>query len=318
MKKHVCTILALAAFTAVSVSTVVSADDITIHTSIGDGEVTYTEGEEVSITGAELASKVARALMNLKTVDGLIDAGVDASLQMGEDILPISAELICSLGKSEDETYTNINYSLNLFGDESYHTIEEYTWTDGEQIYRASKSGDDEWSVETTYDIFDSVDVTVDENNDEISEHIIPQGNLYEQDGKSYYACIIDSDTVLSVVDDLDQDAGFDETVRDILGDNNFSIVFLVDAESGMPHAFSVELPHFEGKLPGDLFGSEEDITFSLNDAHITAIITDSDGQVEIPEEVLSAPVKSDDTDEFSFAGILDSLTDALGLNEEY
>ena len=32
---------------------------------------------------------------------------------------------------------------------------------------------------------------------------------------------------------------------------------------------------------------------------HITAIITDRDGQVEIPEEVLSAPVKSDDSDEF-------------------
>lgn len=157
----------------------------------------------------------------------------------------------------------------------------------------------------------------MDENNDEISEHITPQGHLYEQDGKSYYACIIDSDTILSAVDDLDGDAGFDEMAKDILGDNKFSIVFLADAESGMPHAFSIELPHFEGKLPGDLFGSEEGITFSLNDAHITAIITDSDGQVEIPEEVLSAPVNSDDTDAFPFAGILDSLTEALGLNEE-
>ena len=114
MKKPVCMILTLAALAAVSVSTLVSADDITIHTSVGRGEITYTEGAEVSITGAELASKVARALMNMKKVDGFVDAGLDASLIMGKETMPVSAELICNHGKSGDETYTSINYSLLL------------------------------------------------------------------------------------------------------------------------------------------------------------------------------------------------------------
>ena len=319
MKKPVCMILTLAALAAVSVSTLVSADDITIHTSVGRGEITYTEGAEVSITGAELASKVARALMNMKKVDGFVDAGLDASLKMGKETMPVSAELICNHGKSGDETYTSINYSLNLFGEESDNVIEDYTWKDGEQIYRARRSEDDggneAWSVETTYDIFDSIDVAVDENNAEISKHIAPEGHLYEHDGKSYYACIIDSDTLLDAVDVFDKDGGYNKTAGSILDGNKFNIIFLADAESGMPHAFSIELPSFESKLPGDLFGSKEDIAFSLNDAHITAIFTDRDGQVEIPEEVLSAPVKSDDSDEFPFAGILDSVADTLGLN---
>ena len=317
MKKSVCIILALAALTAVSVSTIVSADDITLHTSIGKGEVTYTEGAEVSISGEELALKIAKALMNLKTVDGFVDAGLNASLETEKETLPLTAEVICSLGKSEDETYTNISYSLNLFGDKYDNMIEDYTWEDGEKIYRATKSGDGEWSVEATYDIFDSIDVTVEENNDAFSEHITPESHLYEHDGKSYYACMIDSDELLAAVDDLDGDADYDKMAGDILGGNKFNIVFLVDAETGMPHALSLEISPFTNKMPGEILSSEKDITFSLNDAHVTAFIYNTDGQVEIPEEVRSAPVKLDDKIELSVPGLLNFLADVFESKEE-
>ena len=272
------------------------ADDVVVRTSVGSGEVTFTEtGEDVAIDEEELNTLVKSSLDSIKEddIDIFVDADIDGTLNFGEGSeLPLKASLIGSIDKFLDNVHTSIHYNYNAMGSEDEGSYEAYTWLDGDKKLTAVFNEDDEeeWSVSSTdaeEGIFDSV-----EENSESFKISGLQPKLYEEDGQKYYVCLYDLATLVETAGDFEMLQGFDSMVTDIVGDNEVTAVVVINAETGLPRAISISASEAEGTIPGDIFGVDEEVSYSVPSLYATVLFDNNGEEVVIPEEVLSAPVE--------------------------
>ena len=273
------------------------ADDVVVRTSVGSGEVIFTEtDEDVAIDEEELDTLVKSSLDSIKEedIDIFVDADIDGTLNFGEGAeLPIKASLIGSIDKFLDNVHTSIHYNYNAMGSEDEGSYEAYTWLDGDKKLTAVFNEDDEeeWSVSSTDAGEDGILDSVEENSESFKISGL-QPKLYEENGQKYYVCLYDLATLVETAGDLEMLQGFDSMVTDIVGDNEVTAVVVINAETGLPRAISINASEAEGTIPGDIFGVDAGIPYSVPSLYATVLFDDNGEEVVIPEEVLSAPVE--------------------------
>ena len=308
--KKICIALATATLLA-SLSTVVYADDVIVRTSVGSGEVKFTEtSEKADITADELTELVKNSLKEISkhnTLNGFFDASANISLKLDEENqMPIKAEAIGNIDRYDDTLYANFHYSYDVMGQSDSQNFEAYSWEDGDKTYSATFT-DNEWSVtESQKPINDALDELSESLESEEAQKFsldALQPNLYEEDGTKYYVCIYDKDTMINTAEAFEGAEMYTSMADQIAGDNDVQLVFIINAETGMPRALSINASGASGSLPGELFGAESNIEFSCDDLYATVLLSEDADTIEIPEEVLNTQATT----------MEDSLTELFG-----
>jgi hypothetical protein len=302
---------------AVLMTSAVLADDISVRTSVGSGEVVFTETSETAdISAEELSDLVKDGLKNLdeyNAFNGFLDAEVNVALKVDEENqMALSASAIGLLNKNEDNAYANFFYSLEGLGDPQSGNFEAYHWVDDGTHYTAVSNGDD-WDVEKE-DIVSlalealSDSMETDEVEDVSLDALLP--NLYEdEDGNPYYVCLYDKDTIMDTADDIDAISLYASMADGILGDNNVKLIVVVDAQTGLLRAVSLDASGISGELPGELLGGEGTLEFSGEDLYVTLLLDTTEETIEIPEEVLSASAEIEDNGlDIDLGGLVSSV----------
>lgn len=301
-KVRTASVFAVMALTA-SVSACVSADDVTVRTSVGSGEITFTETDEAAdIDIEELTGYVTGTIKNLdglKELHGFADVSADISLKADENTeMPVKVNMTGTLSKDGSCSYMDAHYSYDVMGNTGEDSREVYTWEEEGVTYMA-RSGSDGWKVSASgkFDDFtSSLKYALDEHEMDsfVLSGLLP--NMYELDGKKYYICVYDADTMLDEADKLEAAAAYTGMFGDTLKENGAKAVIAIDAGSWLPRAVSFDASGASGSLPGFMFDSENDISFTANDLYATLLLEASTDAVEIPEEVLNTAVSEDDS----------------------
>ena len=131
MKKMM--LVAAAGVFSAAMATGALADDISVRTSIGSGEVVFTQTDKTAdITAAELTARVKDALKkagDLDAFDALLDAEADISIKLGEENqMGIQASAICSVEEFEHKEHASLFYSLEGLGEPQSSKYEAYHW----------------------------------------------------------------------------------------------------------------------------------------------------------------------------------------------
>ena len=71
-------------------------------------------------------------------------------------------------------------------------------------------------------------------------------------------------------------------------------LTVVVNAETGLLRAVSLNASGIAGQIPGELMGGEGSFEFSANQLYATFLLYPEAQDIEIPEEVLNAPVESE------------------------
>jgi hypothetical protein len=273
----------------------VSADEIVLKTSIGSGEVEFTEGEETDMTIEELTELVKEATKGINDLDfdAILCAQADVTLNVEGTEMPLKVDVIGNAEKEGTSYHAKGHYSMNMFGSEDGMDFDSYSWTDGDTTYAAYSLNGEEWGVTSdtsTQDMMESGLEQVDSfDASSIPEGITLRDHLYEQDGKTYYALTADTASLLNAASSVDAAADYVDMVTSIVGDNDVFVVVLIDAETYLPHILAVDASDANGSLPGDLMGLESELEYTANDLYATTFIDIPGFGVEIPEEVLEA-----------------------------
>jgi hypothetical protein len=289
------TSIALSALVVASMASAVSADEIVVRSSIGSGEVVFTEGEETDMTIEELTELVKEAAQGLNEVDfdSILCAQADITLNMGGSEMPIQFDVIGDAEKEGSVYHAAGHYSSNMFGSESGMNFDTYSWTDGETSYSAVSTDGDEWEVTSDTSAQDMMDSGLEQvdsfDSSQIPEGITLRDHLYEQDDHTYYALTADADSILDAAGSVDAAADYVDMVSSVIGDNDISVVILIDAETFLPHILAVDASDAYGTLPGAIMGLDSDLEYSANDLYATLFIDLPGSGVEIPDEVLEA-----------------------------
>ena len=320
MKKMIAA--AAAAMLAASMVTTAFADDVSVRTSIGSGEVAFTEtSEAVDVSAEELTQLVKDAISaaeELEVFSGLVDAEANVSLAFDEEnSMNINASVIGTMDKSGDNGYASFFYSLEGLGDPQSAKYETYHWVDGDTHYTAVSDGSS-WKVEEEDFISQLLEqvsgaVESDQADQFTLDEATLQPNLYEdEDGNKYYVCIYDKDMAMNSAGSIEGVDMYASMADGILGDNDLQMIVVVSAETHLPRAVSLNASGASGQLPAELLGGEGSLEFSADDLYVTFLMDTFEQEIEIPEEVLNTSVSEDE-------GLLDldlgSLLGAVGMD---
>ena len=89
------------------------------------------------------------------------------------------------------------------------------------------------------------------------------------------------------LVADMEETEGYVETVKGIVGDNDFNVTVMVNAETGIPYVFSVDASGAKGDFSGEMLGMNGVVTYSCDDLYATAVIEACTDEIDVPEEIL-------------------------------
>lgn len=315
---------AVAAVFAASMASAVFANDVAVRTSIGSGEITFTEtSEKADISARELTERVKKSLKEageLDVLNAFMDVEADVSLKFDEENqMGLTASFIGTMNKNGDDGYANFFYSLGGFGDSQSGNYTAYHWVKDGEHYTAVSDGDG-WTVEkedVMTQALEQMSVYMDsEQLDQVWLEGV-QPNLYkDENGKLYYVCLSDLGTLMNIAASIDGFDSYSALIASIIGDNEVKMIAVVDVESGLPHAFSLDASNAVGQFPAELFGGEGAFEFGSGDLFIT-LLADTDAQeIEVPEEVLNTPVKEEDSFDLNLNEVL-SAAGLLGAETE-
>ena len=286
-------------------STAAFADDISVRTSIGSGEVVFTETTEpVDISGKELNERIKGTLKGLNDIDkmnGFLDAQLDATIKLDEqNQLGMKADIVCSLEKYEKSGHANIHYFIDMMGFTDAKDSEMYTWEDNGVKYNAERDRDDnDWDVSASSaldELTGNVTESIENNENAFLSADTLQPFFYEENGKKYYVCIYTKDDIAKASEAID--GGNTASMIDGIAGEDAKLIIVVDAETGMPRAISADLSNAAGTFPGEMFGMETPVELTCNDCYFTVLADNDVNPVEIPEDVLNTPVDDDDDDD--------------------
>ena len=296
MKKMI--LAAITAALAVSFVPAVYAEDVVVRTSVGSGEVVFTEtSEPASISAEELTALVRSSVKAAAESDVLglfVDASGDITIKLDEtNGMPLKGGFIGDFRKSGDNASASFHYSYDALGSSESANVQAYDWEANDEHFSAVSKDEGEWKVsrsEMFSDMFDSIDDVVDEKaGDFVLQGLQP--NLYEEDGRKYYVCKYDISTLLSMANSVEAAQMYTGLADSILSGIPMDIIFVFNAETGFPRAFTINASGAEGSIPGELLGSSTDFGFSCGELYATVLFDHDNVAIEIPEEVLSAEV---------------------------
>lgn len=317
MKKMVAaTVTAMA---AALMSTAVFADDVVVRTSIGSGEVVFTEtSEETDVSAGELSELVKDALKNAKELDAFdafMDAEAGVTLKIDEENqMEFNLSAIGVMDKNGDDGYTSFFYSMDGLGDPQGGSYEAYHWVDDGTHYTAVSDGE-EWTVEEEDFISQALEQMSDALDNEQADQInldenalLP--NLYEdEDGNKYYIFLYDKDLAMNTAGSIEGIDLYASMADGILGDNDLQMIVVIDAQTFIPRAVSLNASGASGEIPGELFGAESALEFGSDDLYFTLLMSTDAQTIEIPEEVKNTPVQNDEELDLDLTALLGSLT---------
>ncbi len=298
---------------AASMTAAVFADDVSVRTSVGSGEVSFTEtSEEVDISAEELTELVKSALAEAddqETLNAFADAEADVTLAFDEENqLEITASAIGQMERNGEDGYASFFYSLDGFGDPLSGKFESYHWADGDTHYTAVYDGE-EWTVRAENALTEALEQLGNALESDQAENFsldALQPNFYEdEEGNRYYVCVYDKDTVLTTAGGIEGAEMYAYMADGILGDNEVQLIIVVNAETGLPRAISLNASGAAGQLPGELLGGEGSIEFSTGDLYATLLLDTYEQEIEIPEEVLNTPVSGEEELDIDLGALL-------------
>lgn len=312
MFKKMMLVAAAGVFSA-AMATGALADDISVRTSIGSGEVVFTQTDKTAdITAAELTARVKDALKkagDLDAFDALLDAEADISIKLGEENqMGIQASAICSVEEFEHKEHASLFYSLEGLGEPQSSKYEAYHWAKDDVHYTSVSDGSG-WKTKVENVVEEIAEyITSALDSDEVNQisldGLLP--NLYEEDGKQYYVCVMDKDMLLNAADVISQIEAYLSMADSILADNDLKLTVVVNADTGLVRAVSLNASGASGQIPGDILGAEGTaLEFNADQLYTTFLLNPEGQDFTIPDEVLNAPVESE---EESLEGIMSNL----------
>lgn len=292
MKKS--TMLLATAMFAMAMGTVANADDVTVRTSVGSGEITFVETDEpVQVSAEELTDMVRNAVKELADADvsGFFDASVDGKLDMGEmGSMAIKASAIGDAEKYGDASHVKVHYDYDLMGQADSGDFETYAWKEDGTNYTGYLS-DGEWAVYATdamEDAFDAVDEAEEKTEDFVLSGL--QERLYaSEDGRKCYVCVYGADEIKEAMGQVEDAAEYADAFDAVAGDADFSIVVVIDAETGRPRCCSIDAAGVSGTIPGEMLGGEGEFAYSFDEFYATGVLEPMESEIEIPDEVKAA-----------------------------
>ena len=306
---------AATAIFAVSMVTTAFADDVTVRTSVGSGEVVFTEtSEKAEISEADLTSLVKNGIKSLnesEAFNAFVDAEASVTLNLSEkNAINLVGSAIGTFNRNQNDGYASFFYSLEGIGDPQNGKYESYHWVKDDTHYTAESSGNG-WTVKeedliskVLEQLEDSMDA--EEVKDVSLEGLLP--NLYEENGEKYYVCLYNKDTLMKSVSNIPGAELYTAMAEGYLEDNDIKLIAVVNAKTGLLRAFSLDASGARGQLPGELLGAEGSMSYSAGDLYAT-ILLDTDAQtIEIPEEVLNTPVTREEGLDLDLNSLLGSL----------
>ena len=309
---------AAAAALAASMVTTAFAEDITVRTSVGSGEVVFTEtNEDAKISAEDLTSLVKDALLTLherETLNVFCDTDAAITLKVSDqNEMNLAGNAIGSVNTNGTDGYASFAYSFEGIGTPQSGKYEAYHWVKDDTHYSASSTGDG-WTV-TVEDFIsaalEQVSGAIETKQADQISLIAPLPHLYEQDGKKFYVCVYDKDTIVNTAGGVAGAEMYAMLADTILGDNDVKLTVVVDTETGIPRAISLNADVAAGQLPAELLGGEGSLEYTAKTLYFTLLMDTMAQSIEIPEEVLNTPV----TDIESTLGVdLDALLAGAGL----
>ena len=313
MKKMIAA--AVTAVFAVSMVSTAFADDVVVRTSVGSGEVVFTETSEAAdISSEDLTALVKKGIKSLnenEVFNGFLDAEASVSLKIGEqNAMTISGSSIDTFNKNGDTEYASAFYALEGLGTPQSAKYEAYHWVKDDVHYTAHSKGDG-WTVETEDFVTAALEKVSEFVDSEEAAQISLDGalpNLYEENGDKYYVCLYDKDTVMKAFGNVKGTEMYASMADGFLGDNNLKLVVVVNAESGLLRAVSLDASGAAGQIPGELLGAEGALDYSAEDLYVTLLMDTVAQSIEVPEEVLNTPVAEDKGLDLDIGSLLNGL----------
>lgn len=304
------------ALAAALMTTAVFADDIVVRTSIGGGEVPFTETSEAAdISAEELTSSVKEAIKNMNDLDvfnSFLDTEASVTLKIDEENqMELGASVIGDVEKSGENEYASFFYSVSGFGDPMTGQFTSYHWVEDGKHYSAVSDGE-EWKVQEEDMIAQALEeLAASLESKEVSKFSLDalQPNLYQDEsGNKYYVCLYDKDTIMNTANGIEGVDLYASLADTIIGDNDVKLIVVINADTFLPRAVSLDASGASGQLPGELFGAETPIEFSTGDLFATFLLDKEAQTIEIPEEVLNTPVQTKEGLDLDLDGILSGL----------
>ena len=307
-------LIAAAAATALAASMVTTAfaDDVSVRTSVGSGEVVFTEtSEEANISAEELTKLVKDSLSGLhqhEVLNTFLDTEASVSLKVSDqNEINLSGSVIGDVEKNGTDGYASLFYSFEGIGTPQSNKFEAYHWVKDDTHFSASSTGDG-WTVKQEDFIssaLESVSSAMDSDEIDQISLIAPLPHLYEENGVKYYVCVYDKDSIVNTAGGVSGAEMYTMLADSILGDNDVKLTVVVNAETGFPRAVSLNADGAAGQLPAEMMGGEGSLEYTAKDFYATLLMDTEAQSVQIPEEVLNTPVTED-------KGILDLDLDSL------
>ena len=145
----------------------------------------------------------------------------------------------------------------------------------------------DEWNISEAVNVSTVLNEASEKLDDDTLKGFVVKPNFFEKDGERYYACVCDSQTLIDTMGGMEETAGYVETVKGIVGDNDFYVTVMVNAETGIPYVFSVDASGAKGDFSGEMLGMNGVVAYNCDDLYATAVIDAYTDEIEIPEEIL-------------------------------
>ena len=313
MKKMIAA--AATAVLAVSMVSTAFADDVIVRTSIGSGEVVFTETSEAADISPEDLTRLVKdgikSLNESEVFNGFVDAEASISLKLGDqNEMKISGSSIDTLNKNKDTGYASVFYSLDGLGTPQSAKFEAYHWVKDDVHYTAHSDGSG-WTVEAEDFITAALEKVSDYVDSEQVKQISLDGllpNLYEENGEKYYVCLYDKDTFIKAFGDVKGAEMYASMADGFLADNNLKLIVIVNANTGLLRAVTLDASGAAGQIPGELLGAQGAFDYSTDDLYVTLLMDTQPQTIEIPEEVLNTPVKEDEGLDLDLGSIITSL----------
>ena len=221
---------------AAAMVTGVSADDVVVRTSVGSGEVVFTETDKAAeLSAEELSALVKDAIASAKekeTLSLFLDAEAKVSIKFDEqNTMEMTGTAIGQAEKNADKNYANFTYAFDGFGNSMGGTMESYGWEADGHEYSAFNDGSG-WKVEDIcivdkiYEIIDEVIDSKEAQGFNLSG-LLP--NLYEENGQQFYVCMYNKDSVMETANGFDGAELYTGLADSILGDNDLKLIHVIE-----------------------------------------------------------------------------------------
>ena len=277
-------------------------EDVVVRTSIGSGQVIFHKTEEAAdITAQDLKARVKDAVVKaeeLETFDAFLDLEADVKIKLGEgeeNQLGIVASAIGTAQEYAHKEHGTFFYSLDGLGVPMSGNYEGYHWEKDDVHYTAVSDGT-KWSVKIENimeEFFERLEMLADSEPVNLVSLDGLKPTLYEEDGTKYYVCVMDKSMLMNTAGSFSQAQSYLPTAEQILGDNDVTLTVVVNAETGLPRAISLDASGAAGQVPGQMLGAEGNLEFGADQLYATFLLNQDAQDFEIPEEVLNTPVEN-------------------------